>query len=78
MIDDDLFPKNPDGKYKYIDVDHVETWKAMEDALAQGLTTGIGLSNFNREQTQRVLDHCSVIPVVNQVYSKAIGIFSYN
>lgn len=68
-IGDELFPKNPDGKYKHIDVDHVETWQGMEDALAQGLTNSIGLSNFNRDQMQRVLDHCSVLPVVNQVYT---------
>ncbi|KHJ49400.1 oxidoreductase, aldo/keto reductase family protein [Trichuris suis] len=43
-------------------VDHLETWKGMEDVLNKGLTRAIGLSNFSIPQMQRILDNCSVKP----------------
>jgi diketogulonate reductase-like aldo/keto reductase len=39
----------------------------MEECVKQGLTKSIGLSNFNSEQIQRVLDIATIKPVVNQV-----------
>jgi diketogulonate reductase-like aldo/keto reductase len=39
----------------------------MEECVKQGLTKSIGLSNFNSEQMQRVLDIATIKPVVNQV-----------
>uniref|UniRef100_A0A5S6QFJ0 Aldo_ket_red domain-containing protein n=1 Tax=Trichuris muris TaxID=70415 RepID=A0A5S6QFJ0_TRIMR len=61
----------PDGKttvltsdFKVVpdDVDHLETWTAMEDLLDSGLARAIGISNFNLQQTKRILDNCSVKP----------------
>ncbi|CDW56730.1 Aldo ket red domain containing protein [Trichuris trichiura] len=43
-------------------VDHLETWRAMEDVLSKGLTRSIGLSNFNISQIVRVMDNCTVKP----------------
>ena len=57
-------PANSSG---YSDVDYLETWEGMEECVHLGLTKGIGLSNFNSEQVERVLDNCKVKPVVNQV-----------
>jgi diketogulonate reductase-like aldo/keto reductase len=63
-----LRPMRPDGKkYFFADFDYVDTYKAMEDCVRLGLTRGIGLSNFNSVQVQRVLDNCGIKPVVNQV-----------
>ncbi|KHJ49402.1 oxidoreductase, aldo/keto reductase family protein [Trichuris suis] len=44
------------------DVDHLETWKGMEDVLSEGLTRSIGLSNFNIAQMVRIMDNCTVKP----------------
>lgn len=39
----------------------------MEECVNQGLAKSIGLSNFNKEQIDRVLEHCKIKPVCNQV-----------
>ncbi len=39
----------------------------MEAVAAKGLTKSIGLSNFNSQQVKRVLYHCTIKPVCNQV-----------
>lgn len=60
-------PKDENNKLIFSDVDYVDTWKAMEECVKQGLTKSIGLSNFNSQQIQRVLDIATIKPVVNQV-----------
>jgi hypothetical protein len=60
-------PKDENDKLIPSDVDYVDTWKAMEECVRLGLTKSIGLSNFNSEQIQRVLDIATIRPVVNQV-----------
>ncbi|XP_026478786.1 1,5-anhydro-D-fructose reductase-like [Ctenocephalides felis] len=51
----------------YADVDFVDTWKSMEECSKQGLTRSIGISNFNSKQVERLLQHCTIKPVVNEV-----------
>ena len=48
-------------------IDFIETWKAMELLVDDGLVKSLGLSNFNEEQIQRILNICKHKPVVNQV-----------
>ena len=60
-------PMGPDGKVQYSDVDIVDTYKAMEKLVEKKLVRSIGLSNFNSVQLARILDNCSIKPVVNQV-----------
>ncbi|CDW55126.1 aldo keto reductase [Trichuris trichiura] len=43
-------------------VDHMETWKAMEEIYKKGLARSIGLSNFNLLQLERVVSNCSIKP----------------
>ncbi|XP_069679317.1 aldo-keto reductase family 1 member B1-like isoform X2 [Periplaneta americana] len=64
---DDGLPKDENKQLIYSDVDYVDTWKAMEDCVKQGLTKSIGVSNFNSKQLQRILDVAAIKPVVNQV-----------
>lgn len=64
---DDLFPKTADDKIVFSDADFVDTWKAMEEAVDLGLTKSIGISNFNADQTKRILDNCRIKPVTNQI-----------
>jgi diketogulonate reductase-like aldo/keto reductase len=60
-------PRDSNGNVIPSDVDYVDTWKAMEECVKLGLTKSIGLSNFNSQQIQRVLDNATIKPVVNQV-----------
>lgn len=53
--------KNTDG------FDLVEAWKFMEQAVEEGLTKYIGVSNFAVEDLKLILDNSRVKPVVNQI-----------
>ncbi|EAA05218.4 AGAP011068-PA [Anopheles gambiae str. PEST] len=65
---DVLFPLRPDGKrVHFSDVDYIETWPAMERLVEAGLVRNIGLSNFNVQQVQRVLDVARIPPATNQI-----------
>lgn len=44
-----------------------ETWKALETLYSEGRVRAIGVSNFNREHLEELLDQASVVPAVNQV-----------
>ncbi|PSN30152.1 hypothetical protein C0J52_23236, partial [Blattella germanica] len=64
---DDFWPKDADGKLQLTDVDYVDTWKGMEECVKLGLTKSIGISNFNSQQINRILESATIKPVVNQV-----------
>ena len=59
--------ENVHGSGQLSDTDYLDTWKAMEKLVDLGLVRGIGLSNFNADQTERILQNCRIRPVVNQV-----------
>ena len=50
-----------------IDVDYVETWKAMEEIYAGGRCRAIGVSNFNPHHLRRLFAETDVRPAVNQI-----------
>lgn len=45
----------------------VETWRALIDAQAAGLTRAIGVSNFQPAHLRRLISETGVTPAVNQV-----------
>jgi 2,5-diketo-D-gluconate reductase A len=50
-----------------IDVDYVETWKAMEEIYDSGRARAIGVSNFKEHHLRRLLGDSVVRPAVNQI-----------
>jgi 2,5-diketo-D-gluconate reductase A len=50
-----------------IDVDYVETWKAMEEIYASGRARAIGVSNFNAHHLRRLFADTGIRPAVNQI-----------
>ncbi len=47
--------------------EYVETWLALEELHHQGLAHAIGVSNFEPEHLERILEEGSVVPAINQV-----------
>jgi 2,5-diketo-D-gluconate reductase A len=46
---------------------YVESFRAFRKLQEEGLVTSIGVSNFTREQLERVRDEVGVVPAVNQI-----------
>lgn len=47
--------------------DFVDTWRALEEVAARGLTRAIGVSNFQVPHLERVIAETSTVPAVNQI-----------
>ncbi|OHE36523.1 MAG: 2,5-diketo-D-gluconic acid reductase, partial [Tenericutes bacterium GWE2_38_8] len=46
---------------------NVLAYKAMEKVYKEGKVRAIGVSNFQPKEIQNILDHCEVLPQVNQI-----------
>ncbi len=46
---------------------NLEAWRALEEAYRDGKLRAIGVSNFEREDIDNILDNGSVSPMVNQI-----------
>jgi len=67
--DNKLLPEDSSGNVLFSDVDYLETWRALEDAVKAGKVRSIGLSNFNIEQIDRVIKNSKIKPAVLQIES---------
>ena len=47
--------------------ENIEVWKALEEAYKEGKTKAIGISNFEIDDTENILNNCEIKPMVNQV-----------
>lgn len=50
-----------------IDVDFVDTWRAMEQMQSEGKVRTIGVSNFQVSHLERIIKESDTIPAVNQI-----------
>jgi len=57
----ELFPKDGSGKLKVVNIDYVDTFKAMEKMVTDGKTKAIGVSNFSKKEVERLIKECSVV-----------------
>lgn len=44
-----------------------EAWRALEEAYRAGKLRAIGISNFEKEDIDSLIDRCSIFPMVNQL-----------
>ncbi len=44
-----------------------EAWRALEEAYKAGKLRAIGLSNFQKEDIDNILESCTVKPMINQI-----------
>ncbi|MBV6756718.1 aldo/keto reductase [Rhodococcus opacus] len=49
------------------DGDFVSTWSAMADLVTEGRLRSVGVSNFQSQHLERVIDATGVVPTVNQI-----------
>jgi 2,5-diketo-D-gluconate reductase A len=49
------------------DGDYVSTWRALIDFQKSGGATSIGVSNFQPDHLDRIIEETGVVPVVNQI-----------
>nr|DAA06429.1 TPA_inf: aldehyde reductase [Drosophila grimshawi] len=66
MCDEIMIPMEAD-KVTTNEIDYIDTWRAMEELVRLGMVRSIGVSNFNMEQVQRIIQCSASKPVVNQV-----------
>ncbi|KAI1394170.1 Aldo/keto reductase [Hypoxylon trugodes] len=62
------FPINPENEQVHvIDVPIEDTWKAMEALVQKGKIRTIGVSNFTKENIERIWKVATIKPAVNQI-----------
>ena len=61
------YPKGADDFLSLEEVPLIETWKAMEACVKEGLVKNIGVSNFSIKKVKALLEEAEIPPAMNQV-----------
>ncbi|KAL7275291.1 hypothetical protein RUND412_001772 [Rhizina undulata] len=64
---DNQFPHTETGEFALGDTPIADTWAAMEKLLTTGKVRAIGVSNFNQNRIEKLLQTAKVVPAVNQI-----------
>lgn len=62
-----VFPENGEDFLSLDDVPVTETWQGMENAVEAELARHIGVSNFNLQRVQHLVENSRIKPEMNQV-----------
>lgn len=62
--DEAKWPESPED---LLDKDYMDVWREMEKLVEKGLVKHIGVSNFNAQQIQRVVDCSHTKPICNEI-----------
>ncbi len=54
------------GRRKFFK-ENVQVWKALEEAYKEGKAKAIGVSNFNVEDLENIMNNCEIPPMANQI-----------
>ncbi|MFQ9516454.1 MAG: aldo/keto reductase [Eubacterium sp.] len=46
---------------------NIESWRALEEIYESGKVRAIGISNFEPQHIQPILDNCKMVPMCNQI-----------
>ncbi|KAI7867199.1 NADP-dependent oxidoreductase domain-containing protein [Spinellus fusiger] len=64
---DKITVKDENNDIKCIDVPVIDTWRAMEQLVKDGLVRTIGVSNFTTPMLEDLLSQYEISPAINQV-----------
>ncbi len=56
----------PEAPHRYFEENRA-VWKALEEAYQAGMVKAIGVSNFDVDDLQNIMEDCAIKPMVNQI-----------
>ncbi|KAI8145466.1 NADP-dependent oxidoreductase domain-containing protein [Fennellomyces sp. T-0311] len=59
--------KDENGHMIKVDISIIDTYRAMEELVKEGLVKSIGVSNFTIPMLEQIIKECDIPPAVNQV-----------
>lgn len=66
--DNDFYPRDANDQCLFDEsIQLLDVWKEFEQIKKAGLTRSIGVSNFNSQQIEDLIENSSTVPAVNQV-----------
>lgn len=61
-----FFSRNDEKRPSFYE-ENIQVWRALEELYDKGLVRAIGVSNFNADDLQHLIENTNIKPVVNQI-----------